>query len=184
MKNEKIMIASDIHGDAKTAEELLRRFDESGADRLVILGDILYHGPRNDLPEGYAPKRVIELLCPYADKLLCVRGNCDTEVDQMVLTFPILADYAYILTDGLRIFVTHGHKYNTQTPPPLAEGDILLHGHTHIPAAESFGKNNLYINPGSVSIPKEGSEKGYIMYENRRFAFCKLGGEVYKAIEV
>ena len=178
MKNEKIMIASDIHGDAKTAEALLRRFDESGADRLVILGDILYHGPRNDLPEGYAPKRVIELLCPYADKLLCVRGNCDTEVDQMVLTFPILADYAYILTDGLRIFVTHGHKYNTQTPPPLAEGDILLHGHTHILTCEKFGEDNIYLNPGSVAIPKGGNPRTYMVYENRCFTVKDFEGNI------
>ena len=180
----RLFIASDIHGDADCCQAMLEAFAKENAEKILILGDILYHGPRNDLPEGYAPKKVIEILNNIADKLLCVRGNCDTEVDQMVLTFPILADYAYILTDGLRIFVTHGHKYNTQTPPPLAEGDILLHGHTHIPAAESFGKNNLYINPGSVSIPKEGSEKGYIMYEDRRFEFCKLGGEVYKAVEV
>ena len=101
MSSEILMIASDIHGDGKTTEKLLERFKESGAERLVLLGDILYHGPRNDLPEGYAPKRVIELLNGYADKILCVRGNCDTEVDQMVLDFPILADYAYILADGL-----------------------------------------------------------------------------------
>ena len=175
------MIASDIHGDASTTALLLERFKESGADKLVLLGDILYHGPRNDLPDGYAPKKVIELLNPLAEKILCVRGNCDTEVDQMVLTFPILADYAYLLTDGLRIFVTHGHKFNTQTPPPLAKGDILLHGHTHVPAWQSFGHENLYVNPGSVSIPKENSQKGYIFYEARRFDFCSLDGKVYRS---
>ena len=165
MKGEKLIIASDIHGDFKTAERLVEIFEKSGAKRLVLLGDILYHGPRNDLPEGYAPKEVIALLNGIADKILCVRGNCDTEVDQMVLDFPILADYAYIMTDGIRVFATHGHKYNTETPPPLAKGDILLHGHTHIPAAESFGNDNIYINPGSVSIPKNGLHKGYILYE-------------------
>ena len=184
MKSEKLMIASDIHGDAKTTELLLERFMESGADKLILLGDILYHGPRNDLPEGYAPKKVIELLNPLAEKILCVRGNCDTEVDQMVLAFPILADYAYIVADGLRIFVTHGHKFNTQTPPPLVKGDILLHGHTHVPAWHSFGNENLYINPGSVSIPKENSQKGYILYESRRFDFCSLDGKVYRSESV
>ena len=182
MKSERFIIASDIHGDAETARALADRFADSGADKLILLGDILYHGPRNDLPSGYAPKKVIEILNPLAEKILCVRGNCDTEVDQMVLSFPILADYAYILADGLRIFVTHGHKFNTQTPPPLAKGDVLLHGHTHIPVCESFGNENFYINPGSVSIPKEDSCKSYIYYEDRRFDFCDLEGRVYKSV--
>ena len=178
------MIASDIHGDARTTELLIERFEKSGADKLILLGDILYHGPRNDLPEGYAPKKVIELLNPLAEKILCVRGNCDTEVDQMVLEFPILADYACLMTDGLRIFITHGHRFNTQTPPTLAKGDILLHGHTHVPAWQSFGQDNLYVNPGSLSIPKENSQKGYILYEARRFDFCSLDGAVYRSESV
>ena len=170
----KIMIASDIHGDAKTTELLLERYRESGAEKLVILGDLLYHGPRNDLPEGYAPKQVIALLNEYKNEILAVRGNCDTEVDQMVLSFPVLADYAYLSFDGLRIFATHGHNYNTEKRPPLAKGDILLHGHTHVPVFESFGDDNVYVNPGSVSIPKENSPKSYILYENRVFSFCRL----------
>ena len=184
MKGEKLIIASDIHGDFKTAERLVEIFEESGAERLVLLGDILYHGPRNDLPEGYAPKEVIALLNGIADKILCVRGNCDTEVDQMVLDFPILADYAYIMTDGIRVFATHGHKFNMAIPPALKAGDILLCGHTHVPVAEKFGNNNLYVNPGSVSIPKEGSEKGYILYEDREFLFCTLDGAIYDSIEL
>ena len=120
------MIASDIHGDYNCARALVDRYLESGAERLVLLGDILYHGPRNDLPSEYAPKKVIELLNSISDELLCVRGNCDTEVDQMVLNFPILADYAYLSVDGVRIFATHGHKYNTSSLPPLKKGDILL----------------------------------------------------------
>ena len=182
MKKEKLMIASDIHGDAEVTKALLEEFDRVGADRLILLGDILYHGPRNELPAGYAPKRVIELLNRYREKLLCVRGNCDTEVDQMVLDFPILADYAYIAVDGLRIFATHGHKYNTQTPPPLMKGDVLLHGHTHVPAAVWFGDENIYINPGSVAIPKENSHKGYILYQDLRFDFCRLDGETVNSI--
>ena len=181
----KILIASDIHGDAKTAAALLERYKESGAERLVLLGDLLYHGPRNDLPEGYAPKKVIELLNSYKDDILCVRGNCDTEVDQMVLSFPVLADYAYLCFDGLRIFVTHGHNYNTEKKPPLAKGDILLHGHTHVPVAIEFGDGNVYINPGSVSIPKENSPKSYILYENGCFSFCELySGEEYKRFDI
>ncbi|MBQ7384851.1 MAG: phosphodiesterase [Clostridia bacterium] len=175
----KILIASDIHGDFECASRLVEAYRASGAERLVLLGDILYHGPRNDLPTGYAPKRVIELLNPLKNEILCVRGNCDTEVDQMVLDFPILADYAWLSLDGLSVFATHGHKFDKSNPPPLKEGDILLCGHTHIPAAESFGNGNFYINPGSVSIPKNGSEKSYIIYENREFTFCTLDGAVY-----
>ena len=180
----KILIASDIHGDFECASRLVEAYRASGAERLVLLGDILYHGPRNDLPTGYAPKRVIELLNPLKNEILCVRGNCDTEVDQMVLDFPILADYAWLSLDGLSVFATHGHKFDKSNPPPLKEGDILLCGHTHIPAAESFGNGNFYINPGSVSIPKNGSEKSYIIYENREFTFCTLDGAVYDNLEI
>ncbi len=180
----KILIASDIHGDAQTARTLLQRYEESGAEKLVLLGDILYHGPRNDLPAGYAPKRVIELLNSVKDDILAVRGNCDTEVDQMVLSFPVLAEYAYLSFDGLRIFATHGHNFNIAKLPPLGKGDILLHGHTHVPAAEPFGNENIYINPGSVSIPKENSPKSYILYENRCFSFRTLEGEEYKRVEM
>ncbi len=180
----KLMIASDIHGDAKTTEKLLKRYRESGADKLILLGDILYHGPRNELPEGYAPKKVIELLNPYKNEILAVRGNCDTEVDQMVLAFPVLADYAYLSFDGLQIFAAHGHNHNTEKLPPLAKGDILLHGHTHVPVVVPFGEDNLYINPGSVSIPKENSPKSYIIYEDRTFIFFNLDGEEYSRYTV
>ena len=176
----RILIASDIHGDASTAERLVEIYKASGAEKLLLLGDILYHGPRNDLPAGYAPKKVIELLNPLKNEILAVRGNCDTEVDLMVLSFPILADYAYLSLDGLRIFATHGHKFNTDSLPPLAKGDILLHGHTHVPVAIEFGEDNLYINPGSLSIPKESSPKSYILYENGVFSFRTLDGEEYK----
>ena len=180
----KIFIASDIHGDAQTTQKLLERYKESGAEKLVLLGDVLYHGPRNDLPAGYAPKKVIELLNPFKNEILAVRGNCDTEVDQMVLDFPVLAEYSYLSFDGLRIFACHGHNFNTDKRPPLAKGDILLHGHTHIPAAEKFGENNWYINPGSVSIPKMESPKSYILYENRTFSFRTLDDEEYKTLKI
>ena len=179
----KLLICSDIHGDAETAKKVLDAFDKSGAERLVILGDILYHGPRNDLPAGYAPKRVIDLLNPYKDKILAVRGNCDAEVDQMVLNFPILADYAYIEVDGLRIFATHGHTHNKDTAK-LGKGEILLHGHTHVPCVVPFGDENYYINPGSTSIPKEGSAKSYILYQNREFSFMTLDGEIYNSVKI
>ena len=162
----KLLIASDIHGAADCCRSLLDAWDREGADRLLLLGDILYHGPRNDLPPAYAPKQVLALLNARRDRIFCVRGNCDTEVDQMVLEFPILADYA-VLTAGQRlIYATHGHRYNTAHLPPLQPGDILLHGHTHIPAWEQFGRDNLYLNPGSVSIPKENSPRSYMTLQD------------------
>ena len=143
--NMKLLIASDIHGDIESARILVEAFEREGCDKMLLLGDILYHGPRNDLPGRYAPKEVIALLNVYKEKILAVRGNCDTEVDQMVLEFPILADYALLALDGLSVYATHGHNYNTKTPPPMAEGDILLHGHTHVIRAEKVGNNNTYI---------------------------------------
>ena len=180
----KLMIASDIHGDLECAQRLVAAYNASGAQRLLLLGDVLYHGPRNDLPAGYAPKGVISLLNSIASDIICVRGNCDTEVDQMVLDFPILADYSYILADGVSIFATHGHKYSMENPPALKAGDILLCGHTHIPAAVEFGEENWYINPGSVSIPKNDSDRGYIIYEDREFTFCTLDGAVYDVLDL
>ncbi|MBR1423033.1 MAG: phosphodiesterase [Ruminococcus sp.] len=169
----KLFIASDIHGSALWCRKMLAAFEQSGAEKLLILGDILYHGPRNDLPDEYDPKAVISLLNPIKNRILCVRGNCDTEVDQMVLDFPILAEYAYICIDGLRIFATHGHKFNCENLPPLSEGDILLHGHTHIPVVKNCGSYT-YINPGSVSIPKEGSAHSCILLERGKFNFIEL----------
>ena len=170
----KLLIVSDIHGDYECAKRVTEIYTREKCDKILILGDILYHGPRNDLPSGYAPKSVIELLNAYRDEILAVRGNCDTEVDQMVLDFPILADYAYLVVDGIGIFATHGHRFNTETPPPLRKGEILLHGHTHIIAFQEFGNSNLYINPGSVSIPKGGNPKSYMIFENRTFTVYDL----------
>lgn len=169
----KLMIASDIHGSAFYCSKMLDAFKSNQADRLILLGDILYHGPRNDLPRDYNPKAVITMLNPLKDKLLCVRGNCDTEVDQMVLDFPVLADYALIYADGKTIFATHGHNYNCEKLPPLSKGDILLHGHTHVPVIKDMG-DYTYINPGSVSIPKENSEHSYLIMENGVFTFHSL----------
>lgn len=175
----KLMIGSDIHGSAYYCKQLLEAFDAEQADRLLLLGDILYHGPRNDLPRGYVPKEVLAMLNERKDRIFCVRGNCDTEVDQMVLDFPILADYC-ILTAGSRlIYATHGHAHNLQAMPPLQPGDILLHGHTHIPAWEPFGNGNLYLNPGSVSIPKGGSAHSYMTLEDSTFSWKSLDGTAY-----
>ena len=172
----KLMIASDIHGSAYYCKKLLAAYKLEQADKLLLLGDILYHGPRNDLPRDYNPKEVIAMLNPMKRELLCVRGNCDTEVDQMVLDFPILADYCFIELDGHTIFATHGHVHNPKNLPMLKDGDILLNGHTHIPANQDMGTYT-YMNPGSVSIPKEGSAHGYMIYDGE-FVWKDLDGNV------
>ena len=170
----KWMIASDLHGSAYYCRKMLEAFEREGADRLFLLGDLLYHGPRNDLPREYAPKEVIPLLNGKKEKLLCVRGNCDAEVDQMVLEFPVLADYAVFPVGQRLIYATHGHIYHVKNLPPLAPGDVLLHGHTHVPAWTEFGQGNLYLNPGSVSIPKENSPHSYMTLEGDTMQWKEL----------
>ena len=173
----KWMIASDIHGSSLYCRQLLESLTRENADRLLLLGDLLYHGPRNDLPDGYAPKEVISMLNANKDRLFCVRGNCDTEVDQMVLEFPILADYALIALGDRMIYATHGHLHGESNPPALQTGDILLCGHTHVPKCTEH-ERFLYLNPGSVSIPKENSHRGYMTLENNTFLWKTLSGEV------
>ncbi len=179
-----LMIASDIHGSAYYCEKMLEAFENEKAERLLLLGDILYHGPRNDIPKEYEPKRVISMLNSIKEKIFCVRGNCDTEVDQMVLDFPIMADYCIIPVKNRLIYATHGHKFNMKQLPPVQRGDILLHGHTHIPAAVAFGDDNLYLNPGSVSIPKENSWHGYMMLNDDGAVFKDLDGEIKKSCSI
>lgn len=177
----KLFIASDIHGSAFYCEKMLERYRDEKADKLILLGDLLYHGPRNELPKDYAPKKVIEMLNCIKEEILCVRGNCDTEVDQMVLEFPILADYAFLYLKDRMVFITHGHNYNLKNMPMIKKNDILLHGHTHIPACDKT-ENCIYLNPGSVSIPKEGSRHSYIVMDEDCVVFKNLSGEAYKTV--
>ena len=179
----KIMIASDIHGSFFYCKKMLEAFNTEKADRLLLLGDILYHGPRNDLPEEYAPKKVIPALNEIKDRLLVVRGNCDTEVDQMVLEFPILADYCIIQCGKKTVYATHGHVFGETTPPPMPRGSILLNGHTHVPKCTEY-ETYTYMNPGSVSIPKENSHHGYMIYENDTFIWKDFDGNVIKEYNV
>lgn len=173
----KYLIASDIHGSLKYCRELLEAFRGEQADRILLLGDVLYHGPRNDLPEEYNPKAVIELLNQYKNIILCVRGNCDTEVDQMVLDFPIMADYCILSMGKTVVYATHGHVYGENNPPGLCNNEVLLCGHTHVPkCAEKQGY--CYMNPGSVSIPKEDSWHGYMIWEENRFIWKDMSGNV------
>lgn len=187
----KWMIASDIHGSAYYTKEMLKAFDREGADKLLLLGDILYHGPRNDLPKEYNPKEVITLLNERKADILAVRGNCDTEVDQMVLEFPIMADYGVITMDtksgGTRVvYVTHGHKYNELNCLPLQQNDILMNGHTHVPKWVEHGEYGeyVYMNPGSISIPKENSEHSYMIVENGSCIWKNLDGESYMGYDL
>ena len=173
----KLMFASDIHGSASAMQAILRQYKLEGASRLVLLGDLLYHGPRNDLPDAYDPKGVTSLLNEHKSELLCVRGNCDAEVDQMVLEFPIQADYALFDLDGTTAFITHGHLFNLDCLPPHKDGDLLIHGHTHVLTVQE--KDGMtYINPGSAALPKEGQEKSYMVYENGVLTIKTLDGGV------
>lgn len=176
----KVMFISDIHGSYTYAKKAIDLFEEEKADKLVILGDILYHGPRNDLPEGYAPKQVIPLLNSYKNKIIAVRGNCDAEVDQMVLDFPIRADYATIDVDNHHFFLTHGHLFGETNLPNLNNGDVFVYGHIHKQVAKK--ENNVYIiNPSSISLPKEGNNS-YGIYENNCFSIKEMDGKVVKSI--
>ena len=177
----KILIASDIHGSAYYCRKLLEALDREGAPRMLLLGDILYHGPRNDLPEEYAPKQVISLLNSLKDRVVSVRGNCEAEVDQMVLDFPVLADYCLMPVGERMMYCTHGHIYNEENLPPMMPGDVLLYGHTHIPRAELCG-DKWMLNPGSVSIPKGGSVQSYAVLEDGTFTVKDMDGrEIMRA---
>ena len=170
----KIIIASDLHGSFYYVNKLVEEFYRLNCDKLILLGDILYHGPRNDLPKEYNPKKVIELLNPLKDKIVCVRGNCDAEVDGMVLKFPVLTPNRKIVVDGRVWHLTHGHKYNQNSPKPTTKmGEILLFGHSHLPF-DGEVNGTRYLNPGSVSIPKENSAHSFILYEDGQFIFNSL----------
>lgn len=170
----KLLIASDIHGSAFWCRKLMEVMEQVQPDKLILLGDLLYHGPRNDLPREYAPKQVIPMLSAHKDKIVCVRGNCEAEVDQMVLPFPCLADYAMLLVDEKTFYLTHGHHANPDTLPALGAGSVFLSGHTHVKLDEMRGDIRC-LNPGSVSIPKDGSNS-CLIYDNGTFTFHILEG--------
>ena len=174
----KLMIASDIHGSARWCRAMFDAMRAENPDRLLLLGDLLYHGPRNDLPDEYAPKQVAAMLNGAREKLLCVRGNCEAEVDQMVLDFPVMADYCALMWEGRVIYAAHGHHCGEDNPPPLGPGGLLLCGHTHVPACrrhEAF----TYLNPGSVSLPKNGSAHSYAVLEGRVMVWKDLDGDEF-----
>ena len=165
----KLLIASDIHGSAYWCGKLMDLIQAENPDRVILLGDLLYHGPRNDLPKDYAPKQVIPMLSGIQEKIIAVRGNCEAEVDQMVLPFPCLADYAQLLVDGKLFHLSHGHHQNPEHLPPLPQGSVFLFGHTHVKLDQQVNGIRC-LNPGSVSIPKDGSHS-CLIYENEKFSF-------------
>lgn len=179
----KIFVMSDIHGSVFYLKKVLDAFKKEEAKLLLILGDELYHGPRNDLPEEYNPKEVVNLLNPLKNMIIAVRGNCDSEVDQMLLEYPIMGDYSTILWNEKRIFATHGHIFNKENMPNIQSGDILIYGHTHIPLA--IEEEGIYIlNPGSISLPKNGNKNSYGVFENNKFIVKDLDGNLIKEIEI
>lgn len=169
----KLLIASDLHGSARDCRALLDAFRREGAEKMVLLGDLLYHGPRNDFPDEYDTRACTSLLNSVRDRLLCVRGNCDAEVDQMVLEFPMMADYCYLSVDGTSIYATHGHLAGPDAPPPLREGEYLLCGHIHLPVCHAR-KGYTYLNPGSLALPKDGHPKSYMTLEKGVFRWHRL----------
>lgn len=179
----KLLIASDIHGSLKYCEKLVERYKEEKAEKLILLGDILYHGPRNDLPEEYNPKGVTALLNSNSNEILAVRGNCEAEVDDMVLDFPVLAEYSTIWNNGKMFFLTHGHKFNPDNLPKLKKGDVLFNGHTHVGKIEKIG-DVIYANPGSVAIPKENTPRGYIVLTDNEIIRKNLDGEVIELLKI
>lgn len=179
----KLLFISDIHGSLYYLNRILELCQEESPDYIAILGDELYHGARNPLPKEYNPKAVTELLNSYKDKIIAVRGNCDSEVDQMVLEYPMLSDYSIILYNDKRLFLTHGHIYNSDNLPNLSKGDVLIYGHTHIPLAEKH-RDIFILNPGSITFPKENTPNSYGVLENHIFKIKTLDGDIYKEIEL
>ncbi len=175
----KLLIASDIHGSAHYCAQLMAQIEAENPDQVLLLGDLLYHGPRNALPEEYDCPKAYDMLNGIKERIVAVRGNCDSEVDQMVLEFPIMADYALLEADGVVLYATHGHLWNEMYLPPMREGTVLLNGHTHVPACTPHG-SYVYMNPGSVSIPKGGSRHSYMTLENGVFQWKDLEGTVYQ----
>ena len=170
----RFLIASDIHGSAKATRQILYCFEVEKAERLILLGDLLYHGPRNDYPEEYQTKEVTALLNACKNPPFCVRGNCDAEVDQMVLNFPMMADYALLaLPKGRTAFLTHGHLFHQEHLPPHCKGDLLIHGHTHVHGIWPL-EDCAYVNPGSAALPKENQAPTYLLLDDEKLQIKEL----------
>lgn len=179
----KLMIASDLHGSAYYVRKLMDAYAAEKPEKLLLLGDLLYHGPRNALPRDYDCMAAAGMLNGIRDHILAVRGNCDCEVDQMVLEFPLLADYALVEWEGLTLYATHGHVWNEEHLPPMSRGTVLLNGHFHVPVCSAH-EDYLYLNPGSTSIPKDGSVGSYLVLEGGVFTWKDMDGRAYRSHQV
>lgn len=177
----KYLICSDIHGSESAARKIVQTFHEEKCSYLILLGDILYHGPRNPLPEGHNPQGVVEVLNSIASKIIACRGNCDAEVDQMLLKFHMLSDYSFVVDEGIRLFCTHGHVYEPQN---ASECDVFLSGHTHIQVLEKNAEGIILCNPGSVSLPKGGTPAGYAIYCDKVISLYTLEGQKVKSLSL
>lgn len=180
----KIFFISDIHGSIDCLNKAMEQFRKEEANYIVVLGDALYHGPRNNIPSSYNPKEVVGVLNTYKDKIIAVRGNCDSEVDQMLIEYPMMSDYSIILHKGKRLFLTHGHIYNRENLPNIGRGDILVHGHTHIPVAEKIENGIIVFNPGSITIPKENNPNSYGVLEGNMLKVKDLEGNTIREISM
>ncbi len=177
----KYFVLSDIHGCITYVEKALEIFDSSDCDKLLLLGDLLYHGPRNPLVDEYSPVKVISLLNKYKDRIIAIRGNCDSEVDQMVLDFPMMSDYTQIVIDNTNIFVTHGHLFDENNLPKLMKGDVFINGHYHVPVAKEV--DGIYLlNPGSITLPKDDSKRSYGILTSKSFEIYDLDKNIVKEI--
>ncbi len=172
----KLFFISDIHGSLPCLQEALGQFEKSKSDFLIILGDTLYHGPRNPIPDGYDPASCATLLNQYKEKIISVRGNCDSEVDQMLIDYPISDTGATLLVDGFRFYLSHGHIFNPDNLPPLSQGDIFCFGHIHLPVAEKQD-GIVVFNPGSITLPKQNNPHSYGIYENRQLKVISFEGD-------
>ena len=179
----KLMFASDLHGSLFFCEKLMCEYKKEKPDKLILLGDLLYHGPRNNLTKNYDTQKVAELLNSIKNNIICVQGNCDAEVDQAVLNFEIRADYINMYLENRLIFLTHGHIYNKNHLPFLNSGDIIIHGHTHVPTIEKIGEI-IYINPGSVSLPRNNSQNSFMLYYNREFKVKDFDGKIIMHLKI
>ena len=179
----KLMFIADIHGDLQCLEQALEMFKKEAADYLIVLGDALYHGPRNPIPPGYAPKETCECLNRFREKIIAVRGNCDGEVDQMVLDYPMMGDYAVVLDQGRRFFLTHGHRYPVEQAS-LGAGDVYAYGHIHYPVCQRNDQGIFLFNPGSISMPKSKSVRSYGICEKKVLSVKDLGGKTLLSLDM
>ncbi|MDR2820872.1 MAG: phosphodiesterase [Desulfovibrio sp.] len=177
------LVFSDVHGSLSAARQMVALIERYAPGTVILLGDMLYHGPRNRLPGGYDPGTVCGVLAPYAERIIAIKGNCDSEVDEVVLPFPLAPVFSWVIDGNLRIFATHGHRFGPHNLPPLAPGNVLLSGHTHVPMGTTTPDGIHLCNPGSFAMPKEGSPPCYGLFTDGIFQVLTETGDVYLQLD-